>query len=125
MPGSEGGASVELALSELRRSVDVGLTSVDGKLALLLQRADAQDRRADEQAAELRAHDARLDEVERQAVTRADLDEHDTRRRAEEAQERARADEAARRRLTILGLILTAVGVSTAVVSAILTATLT
>lgn len=45
--------TVELALSELRRSVDVGLTEIRGQLALLLQRSEQAERRADQQDKEI------------------------------------------------------------------------
>jgi hypothetical protein len=92
MPG-DAHTTVELALSELRRSVDVGLAKIEGQLALLLQRAEQADRRADAQAAQIADLDDRLGKVERDQVTRADLDER------------------ARRTLMILGLILTSASI--------------
>lgn len=85
--------TVELALSELRRSVDVGLAQIQGQLALLLQRAEQADRRADQQDARMKELDERLGKVESDRVTRADLDER------------------SRRTLTVLGLLLMAASI--------------
>lgn len=66
--------SVELALAELSRKIDVGFTKTDGQLALLLQRTEAMERRADQQARDLESLESRLGKVERTAVTRSDMD---------------------------------------------------
>lgn len=50
--------SVELALADLRRSVDVGNATTQGKLDLIVQRADQTDR-------QLEDHENRLDALER------------------------------------------------------------
>jgi cytolysin (calcineurin-like family phosphatase) len=52
------GMSVELALADLRRSVDVGNAMTQGKLDLIAQRADQTDRQLDD-------HEQRLDALER------------------------------------------------------------
>lgn len=63
-----------LAISELRRSVDVGFAQMQGQLGVILQRLDQQDRRGDEHGTRLDEHDARLRQVERHSVTHEDLD---------------------------------------------------
>lgn len=50
--------SVELALADLRRSVDVGNATTQGKLDLIVQRADQTER-------QLEDHETRLDALER------------------------------------------------------------
>lgn len=76
---------LELAILGMRGSVDVRLTEITGALALLNQRSEAADRRADERekaheermtelAKRITTVDERLDIVERTAVTKTDLD---------------------------------------------------
>jgi len=65
--------AVGIALSELKRSVDVGLAQINGQLGIILQRLDASDRRDDEHTRRLEDHDVRLRQVERDAVTEAQL----------------------------------------------------
>lgn len=50
--------SVALELAELRRTMEVGFTRVDGQLALLVQRTEQTDKTLDE-------HDQRLTALER------------------------------------------------------------
>ncbi|GCD94086.1 hypothetical protein [Embleya hyalina] len=57
-PAASGSVSVALELAELRRSVDVGNATVQGQLALLVQRTDQTDRRMED-------HESRLDALER------------------------------------------------------------
>lgn len=68
--------NLDLQLSELRRSLDVATTKIDGQLAVLLQKSDYAEKHARESAeriaAELAARDARLNQHE----TR--LDSHDS-----------------------------------------------
>lgn len=56
--------SLDLQLSELRRSLDVATTKIDGQLAVLLQKSDYAEQRARESAeriaVELAARDIRL-----------------------------------------------------------------
>ncbi len=66
--------ALEMAISELRRSVDVGIARIEGQLALLIQRAEQTDRRADQQAQAIDDLDDRVAKVERDAVTHVDLD---------------------------------------------------
>ncbi|WP_336214840.1 hypothetical protein [Nonomuraea sp. LPB2021202275-12-8] len=81
---SEDIPNLALALSELRRSLEVGLEKVGGTTALILQRLDQVDDRhaelvhrveQDRAVADVRhaALETRLDAVEREAVTRTQL----------------------------------------------------
>ncbi|MEV1167329.1 hypothetical protein [Nonomuraea sp. NPDC049784] len=76
--------NLALALSELRRLVEVGFEKTNGSTALILQRLDQVDDRhaelaqrveQDRAAADIRhaALETRLDAVEREAVTRTQL----------------------------------------------------
>lgn len=78
--------NLALALSELRRSLEVGLEKVGGTTALILQRLDQVDDRhaelvqrveQDRAVADARhtAMEGRLDAVERESVTRTQLSE--------------------------------------------------
>jgi hypothetical protein len=67
-------SSMELAIADLTRQVQVGFAKVDGQLAVLLQRTEAMERRADQQARAIEDLQDRLGKVEREAVTRGDLD---------------------------------------------------
>lgn len=55
-PAESGQVASEIA--ELRRTVEVGFTRVDGALALLVQRGDQTDKQVDD-------HEKRLDSLER------------------------------------------------------------
>lgn len=77
--GQQGGApdmSLDIQLSELRRSLDVATTKIDGQLAVLLQKSDYAEQRARESAeriaAELAVRDAKMNHLE------ARLDAYDT-----------------------------------------------
>lgn len=61
------------ALADIRLAVEVGLTAVNGRLDVIIERLEHQDRRADQHAEQLVGLDARLDTVERTAVTREDM----------------------------------------------------
>lgn len=102
--------SVELALAELTRKIDVGFTKTDGQLALLIQRTQAMERRADHQDAAIERLDIRMDQVEATRVTRADLDKSVADLRADAAEQRQADAEAARRSLMIWGLIVAVMG---------------
>jgi len=67
-------SSMELAIAELSRKIDFGFTKTDGQLAVLLQRTEAMERRADQQARVIEDLQDRLGKVERDAVTRGALD---------------------------------------------------
>lgn len=62
--------SLDLQLSELRRSLDVATTKIDGQLAVLLQKSDYAEQRARENAeritVELAARDLRFAAHEKQ-----------------------------------------------------------
>lgn len=68
------GQAVELAISELRRGLEVGMANVEGQLALLQHLHDHQARRVDEHARLLNELNERLSAAERDQVTRAQLD---------------------------------------------------
>ncbi|MFB4284837.1 hypothetical protein ACBJ59_56885 [Nonomuraea sp. MTCD27] len=81
---SEETPNLALALAEVRRLLEVGFAQVNGQIALLLQQLEqvndqhaklAQRVEQDRAAAETRdaAMEARLDAVEREAVTRTQL----------------------------------------------------
>lgn len=57
--------SVALALANLGKVMEVGLTRIDGQLALLVQRHDQTDLRIAEHDRRLDDHDRRIDAVER------------------------------------------------------------
>jgi hypothetical protein len=70
---------IDAVLAEFRRMTEVSLTRIEGQLALLIQRQDQQDRRADAHDTRLAALDTRLDLVERTQVTRSDMEERSRR----------------------------------------------
>ena len=74
--GSAADMSLDIQLSELRRSLDVATTKIDGQLAVLLQKSDYAEQRARESAervaAELAVRDAKMNHFE------ARLDAYDT-----------------------------------------------
>jgi VIT1/CCC1 family predicted Fe2+/Mn2+ transporter len=67
--------SLDLQLSELRRSLDVAITKIDGQLTVLLQKSDYAEQRARESAervaAELAARDAKMEHFETRLDTYA------------------------------------------------------
>ncbi|GHE47193.1 hypothetical protein GCM10017673_56280 [Streptosporangium violaceochromogenes] len=101
--------SVDDALAEIRRLVEVGFERTNGQNALILQRLDHADGRhaelakrvdADRAAAEARddALEKRADAIERDAVTRAQLTDR------------------TRQIIAVVGLMLTAAGVAIALI---------
>ncbi|MBX6382012.1 MAG: hypothetical protein IRZ07_03410 [Microbispora sp.] len=103
--------STELAL--LRGELMTALARIEGDVRLVLQEQQQGTRRVDDLVGEFRRHDERLDALERTTVTREELDARETRMRAA-------VDEQARRRLTILGTVMTCVmGGITAVIGII------
>ncbi|MEV4078943.1 hypothetical protein AB0J43_01450 [Nonomuraea fuscirosea] len=62
-----------LALSELRRLVEVGFERTSGQTALILQRLDHVDGRHAQLAEQVDGLETRMAEVERTAVTRGQL----------------------------------------------------
>ncbi|HEX2315868.1 MAG TPA: hypothetical protein VHJ17_19135 [Thermomonospora sp.] len=67
-------AAVELAISELRRGLEVGMANVEGQIALLHQLQDHHERRVDEHARLLDELGERITAAERDQVTRGQLD---------------------------------------------------
>ncbi len=65
---------MELALSELRRGVDVRLAGLEGQLALLFQRNELNERQARDQSRLIDELEDRLGAAERDQVTRGHLD---------------------------------------------------
>lgn len=83
--------SVELQLSELRRTLEVGLTKVEGQLALLLHRTDQSEQRLKQHEERMDGLHSRIDRVEdRPAVSPRML-------------------------VTLFGLLITAIGAATTV----------
>lgn len=70
---------LEGVLADFRRTAEVSLARIEGALALLLQRQEQSERRADAQDAVLAKLDTRIDQVERSHVTRDDLDKRSQR----------------------------------------------
>jgi hypothetical protein len=62
-------------LAIVKAELMIPLTEIKGDVRLVLQRLDSVDKRVDDQAAELKRMDSRLDQVERDQVTRMQLDE--------------------------------------------------
>ena len=94
-------------LADIRRSVEVGLTGVNGRLDVIIERLDHHGRRVDQHEEQLGSLDARLDEVERTAVTREDMD--------------ARG----RRTISIVALVVTGIGTVIATLTAVILALVT
>jgi hypothetical protein len=66
--------AVELAISELRRGLEVGITNMEGQIALLQQLQEQHARRVDEHARLLDDLGERLTATERDQVTQTQLD---------------------------------------------------
>lgn len=96
--------SVGLAISELRRSVDVGFAKIDGRLDLLVQRGDQSEGRLDHHSEQLAELDERQHTLERNAVTHEHLDRRN------------------RRYIAIAGLIIALVGIAVGVLAPIVSA---
>lgn len=95
---------IDTVLADFRRTTEVSLARIEGNLALLLQRQDQQERRTDTHDTRIGALDNRLDQVERNQVTRADMDER------------------SRRTIAWLGVVMTIVSVLTATATTIIIA---
>lgn len=80
-------------LADIRRSVEVGLTGVNGRLDVIIERLDHHGRRVDQHEEQLTQLDTRLDAVERTAVTREDMDSR------------------GRRTISIVALVVSAIGI--------------
>ncbi|MER6891983.1 hypothetical protein [Streptomyces halstedii] len=98
---------LELAVTELRGSVDAGMARIEGSLALLVQRAEQSDRRADGHAGQLHRLDERVDTLERTGVTRIELDALAKALRLEAEQREEKQQRAAGRRLTVVSIVVT------------------
>lgn len=98
---------LELAITELKGSMDSGMARIEGRLDLLVQRAEHTDQRAADQAALLQRLDDRVDRVEATAVTRVEMDE--------------RAKRTLQVVAIICALLSSAAGAGTAVLIAVLT----
>lgn len=99
-------------LAALRGEVMTSLARIEGDVRLVLQQIEAAVRRLDDHADELRRLDERAGIIERTAVPRAELEKR-------LAEMRAEAAEQARRRLTAIGLILTAVSIGASTLTAV------
>lgn len=99
----------------LRSELLLPLTELRGDVRLILQRMDQGDARAADHAAQLQRLDDRVDALERVAVTCDALQE-------KLGEQRAQADEQARRRLTIIGLLLTATSIGASTLTAVIIA---
>ncbi|WP_289009519.1 hypothetical protein [uncultured Thermomonospora sp.] len=100
-------------LAALRGEVMTSLARIEGDVRLVLQQIETAVRRLDDHADALRRLDERTDAIERTAVPRAELDKRLAEMRAETAEQ-------ARRRLTAIGLILTAVSIGASTLTAVL-----
>jgi hypothetical protein len=100
--------ATELAL--LRSELLLPLTELRGDVRLILQRMDQQDARAQEHGHQLALLDSRVDAVERTTVTREEMTAAIERARADAAEQRAEDQKRADRRLTIVSIIVAAVG---------------
>jgi hypothetical protein len=97
-----GQGAVDLAISELRRGLEVGMANVEGQIALLHQLQDHHERRMDDHTRLLDELDERLSLAERHQVTRAQLETR------------------FRHTVALLGLIVTAASVLATTVLALL-----
>jgi VIT1/CCC1 family predicted Fe2+/Mn2+ transporter len=75
-PGGTPDMSLDLQLSDMRRSLDVAITKIDGQLTVLLQKSDWAEQRARESAeriaAEFAARDAKQAHLETKMETYED-----------------------------------------------------
>lgn len=109
---------LELAITELKGSMDAGMARIEGRLDLLVQRAEHSDQRAAEQAAWIQRVDDkvvkvddRVDKVEATAATREEV--------------RAEMNERSRRTIQIVAIICALLGSATGAGTAILIAVVT
>ncbi|MEV5712219.1 hypothetical protein [Actinoallomurus sp. NPDC052274] len=112
-------AALELALSEMRRSMDVGLAQIQGDLRLLLQRADQTDRRAEQHATRLDALEGRVRDIEQSAVAETVVDAVESRvlKLEQTSVTKTDLDDRTKRIIAILSVIIAAAGVAVAVVA--------
>ncbi|MFD0688921.1 hypothetical protein [Actinomadura fibrosa] len=70
----EGLSTIEIALLEMRRDLEVRLTNLEGQLALLHQRNEQSEREASDRAHQVGDIEDRLGTTEREQITRSHLD---------------------------------------------------
>ncbi|MDL4774952.1 MULTISPECIES: hypothetical protein [Thermomonosporaceae] len=70
----KGPITLELALAELRRGIEVRLAGLEGRIALLGQRDELHERQVADQAREIGELEDRVGAAERDQVTRGQLD---------------------------------------------------
>lgn len=102
---------LELAITELKGSMDAGMARIEGRLDLLVQRAEHTDQRAADHAALIQRLDDRVDKVEATAATREEV--------------RAEMNERSRRTIQIVAIICALLGSATGAGTAILIAVIT
>lgn len=61
------------ALARLERALEVGFARLGGRVDVVIQRLDQQDRRADDHAQQIANLDQRVDELERRTVSRTEF----------------------------------------------------
>lgn len=109
---------LELAITELKGAMDAGMARIEGRLDLLVQRAEHSDQRAADQAAEIRRVEGKVDRiddrVDKVAAAAATRDEV-----------RAEMNERSRRTIQIVAIICALLGSATGAGTAILIAILT
>mgnify|MGYP001161698322 CR=1 FL=1 len=66
------------ALARLERTTEVGLARIEGRIEVFIERLEQQAQRTAEHADRLDLLDRRVDALERDAVTRGDLDQRHT-----------------------------------------------
>ena len=98
MAADDAPTGTELAM--LRGEVMTALARIEGEIRLVRQAQEDAARRTDDLQADVRRLDDRVDDLDRTRVTRAELDQREE-----------RAGQASTRRLTVIGLIITAVNI--------------
>lgn len=119
MAGSEQ-QEVRDALARLERALEVGFARLSGRVDVVIQRLDQQDRRTDDHAQQIVSLDQRLDVVERDAATRAEVQQ--VRDSAVTHEELERRQAASHRVIAVIMAVLTLVtGVGTPLLTIALT----
>lgn len=115
-------SSTELAA--LRGEVMTELAKIAGDLRLVLEQVKHVALRLDEHAALIRVLDQRVDDIEQHRVTRAEMEQRLAELRQQVGQRlvelQQQMEERARRTLTVLALVMTALSIATNVVLALL-----
>ncbi len=108
------------ALARLERTAEVGFARLAGRMDVVIERLDQQARRADEHAEQIATLDQRLDAVERDAATRAEVQQvRDTAVTHEELERRQAASH------RVIGIIMGVLTLVTGVGTPLLTIALT